>query len=96
MATYRINKNRESKTIVNNTILENGFLLIEELWQAWNGYWVNDFKRIYTYDGNNNLIEMLEQVWNGTNWVNWNKYTYNYDGNNNRIETLVQRAYFSK
>ena len=40
---------------------------------------------------NNNLIEELKQVWDGSNWVNENfKYTYTYDVSNNMIEKLTQ------
>ena len=38
----------------------NGFLLIEQLYQDWDGSdWVDDSKYTYTYDGNNNMIEWL-------------------------------------
>jgi hypothetical protein len=81
----------ESRTLVNKSILDNGFLLTEELWQEWDGSnWVNYSKDTYTYDGNNNMIEWLWQNWDGSYWVNNRKYTYTYDGNNNMIERLGQ------
>ena len=63
--------NKESRTIVNKTILNNGFLLIEELWQDWDGSnWVNDWMYTYTYDVNNNMIEQIYQGLGGSNWEN--------------------------
>ena len=53
-------KEGESRILINKTILENGFLLTEELWQEWDdSNWVNDRMYTYTYDGNNNVIERL-------------------------------------
>jgi hypothetical protein len=73
--------NKESRTIINKTVLDNGFLLVELIAQGWDGSnWVNGGKATYTYDGNNNLIEDLWQYWDGFNWVNSEKVTYTYDG----------------
>jgi len=84
-------RDKESRTIINKTILDNGFLLIEELGQTWIGSnWVNSFKSTYTYDGNNNMIEELWQHWDTSNWVNSHKHTYTFDGNNNMIEEVKQ------
>ncbi len=84
-------KSNNSRTLVNKMILDNGFLLIEELYQIWDGSnWVNIRKYTYTYDGNN-MIESLRLQWDGgSNWVNDSKTTYIYDGNNNMIERLWQ------
>ena len=83
--------NKESRTLVNKTILDNGFLLIEQLNHRWDGSnWVNDWKNTYTYDGNNNKTEELYQRWDGSNLANWRKNTYTYDGNNNKTEELSQ------
>jgi hypothetical protein len=82
---------KESRTLVNKTFSENGFLLSEEIIQEWDGInWVNDWKITRTYDNNDNKIETLEEYWDGSNWVNDRMHTYTYDGNNNRIEWLVQ------
>ncbi len=55
-------KDKESRTIINKTILDNGFLLVEHIEQYWDGSnWVNWWKYTYTYDGNNNMIEELFQ-----------------------------------
>ena len=84
-------KNRESRTIVNKSILDNGFLLIEELWQYWEGTsWTNSGKYINNYDGSDNLMESLYQNWDGSNWKNFWKDTHSYDGNNNLIGYLEQ------
>jgi len=39
---------------------------------------VNDWKGLYTYDGNNNLTELLWQSWDGFDWVNAYKTIYSY------------------
>ena len=60
---------KDSRTTVNKTELENGFLLIEEIHQGWDGFsWVNGSKLTYTYDGNNICTEMLNQHWDGSAW----------------------------
>ena len=72
-------------------LLENGFLLIEEIYQRWEGStWVNSGKDTYTYDENNNLTESVEQDWDGSAWVNYSKNSYTYDENNNLTERLMQ------
>ena len=43
--------NSETRKIINGKKFYNGFHLIEELWQEWNGsYWVNSFKYTYTFN----------------------------------------------
>ncbi len=81
---------KDTRTTINKTLLGNGFLLIEEIFQTWNGSWVDSSKISYTYDGNNNLTEELGQGWDGSAWVNGTKYSYTYNGNNNRTEWLYQ------
>ena len=86
--TFRDN---EIRTTLKKTVLDNGFLLIEELRQDWDGSnWIDSDKITYTYDVNNNMIEYLWQDWDGSNWVNYWKYTYTYDMNNNLIEGIEQ------
>ncbi len=81
----------DTRTTINKTMLGNGYLLIEVIFQGWNGSaWVNTDKNSYTYDGNNNLTELLLQTWDGSAWVNSGKYSYAYDGNNNQTELLFQ------
>jgi hypothetical protein len=50
--------------------------------QEWDGFnWVNSERIVYTYDGNNNIIEELHQSWVESNWMdNW-KDTNTYDDN---------------
>jgi hypothetical protein len=97
-------QNNESKRIVNKTVLNDEFLLIEELNQEWNdSNWANlgtcvgascwqppGGLHTYQYNENNNLIEDLWQDWDGASWVNFWKYTYTYDANNNMVEDLLQ------
>ena len=80
-----------TRTIINKTLLENGFLLIEYIHQDWGGLaWVNHYKYSYSYDVNNNWIGRLQQHWNGSAWVNSSKDSFSYDVNNIRIEQLTQ------
>jgi len=88
---YEKNDTNDTKTIINKKLLENGFLLEEEINQIWDGSaWVNNTKYSYTYDGNNNLIEVLYQWWDGSAWVNSSKGSFTYDVNNKRTEWLRQ------
>ena len=83
-------KDGESRTIINKTILDNGFLLISQLIESWDGSnWVNYHRSLYTYDVNDNMIELLIESWDGSNWVNYHRSLYTYDVNNNLIEELV-------
>jgi len=83
--------NKESRTIMNKTVLDNGFLLTEELWQDWSGSeWINDWRFIFIYDGNDNKIEEIRQDWDNVNWVNLWREVYIYDGNNIMLEDLWQ------
>ena len=82
---------RDTRTTINKTLLGNGFLKIEEIYQFWDGSaWVNSDKKSYTYAVNNNMIEFLFQYWDVSNWVNSSKITYTYDVNDNKIEESVQ------
>jgi hypothetical protein len=83
---------KDTMTTINNSLLSNGFLLIEQLIQRWDdSAWVNRSKSSYKYDVYNNMIELLKQYWKGSNLANWSKKnTYTYDGNNNLTEWLVQ------
>jgi len=86
-----ISKTKESRTLINKAVLDNGFLLVEHIEQMWDGSnWSNWDKHTYTYDGINNMAEWLWQHWDASNWENRRKYTYTYDGNNNMIEDLEQ------
>ena len=79
----------DSRTNINKTILGNGFILIEVLFQSWDGSaWMISGKSSYIYDVNNNLIERLSQTWDGSAWVNSFKSSYTYNVNNNLIERL--------
>lgn len=82
---------KDSRTLINRKILENGFLLIEILYQGnsvYNG-WVDISKTTFTYDVNV-LVEKQRYVWENYYWETDGKWTYIYDGNNNVIEELYQ------
>ena len=83
--------NMDEKTIINKKLLENGFLLIEVITQAWReSAWFNSSKSSYSYDDNNNLIEFLWQTWHDSVWANFWKDSYTYDQNDNQTEWLSQ------
>ena len=86
-----IARDKISRTIVNEIILDNGFLLVESIFEQWDGTaWVNNQKNTFTYDGNNNLIEVLIQTWISSAWENWFQHYLTYDENNNLVEWLIQ------
>jgi len=65
--------------------------LIEWLTQNWDSTgWVGDYKEIYSYDSNNNLIVQTNQQWNGIEWANIIYFSFTYDANNNLKEKLTQ------
>ncbi len=79
-------QNNDSKRIVNKTILDNGFLVVEHLYQNWNGSdWENTMKLTSSYDENNNGVEILGQQWINSNWVSYMKWITTFDENNNMI-----------
>ena len=84
-------KSNDSRTTVNKTQLENGFLLIEQISYIWDDIvWVNDWRSSYIYDESNKNTSVDIQKWQSFNWTNSAKYFYTYDGNGNLIEDLYQ------
>ena len=82
---------KDSRTLINRKILENGFLLIEILYQGnsvYNG-WVDISKTTFIYDVNV-LVEKQRYIWENYYWNTDGKWTYSYDANNNMIEELYQ------
>lgn len=49
------------------------------------------FKMNNSFDAKNNLISVIEQLWNGKNWVNNNRQTNTYDTNNLMIGSLIEK-----
>jgi hypothetical protein len=46
------------------TILSNGWILVSELTQQWvDNAWTNSTQHNFTYDGNGNITNLLEQRW---------------------------------
>ena len=65
--------------------------MTEMLWQIMeSSVWVDAIKYSYTYDGNNNLIEVFTQTWDGSTWLANVKFFYIYDINNNKTEWIWQ------
>ena len=70
---------KDRRTTINKTLLANGFLLIEAIYQTRDGSaWVNSSNVLYTYDANNNQTELLIQIWDGSAWVIIFKGTFTY------------------
>lgn len=71
--------------------LINGSTLIQECCQTYEfNEWINDWQISYTYDLDNNLLEMTEEDWLDDHWINYQKKTYAYDSNNNCLEEFWQ------
>ena len=87
---------KDTRTLIFKTRLDNGYLLIETIYQLWDGVsWVNHLWIQYTYDTNNLLIEEFSQIyWNGNGWENYTLVFYTYNNNNNLIEKLLQYWYY--
>lgn len=82
---------KSERTLIKKVFLTGGFLQVQKIRQDWNGFnWVNSNKCSYTYDGNNNEIEVQEQCCDGSGWANTWKHIYSFDGNNNFNEEFEQ------
>jgi hypothetical protein len=87
---------KDTRALIFKTRLDNEYLLIETIYQLWDGVnWVNDLWIQYTYDTNNLLIEELTQKYQiSTGWKNYTLIFYSYDNNSNLIEKLLQYWYY--
>jgi len=87
---------KDTRTLIFKTRLDNGYLLIETIYQLWDGVnWVSDLWIQYTYDTNNLLIEEFTQKYQiSTGWKNYTLVFYTYNNNNNLIEKLLQYWYY--
>jgi hypothetical protein len=50
--------------------------------------WINLELETFTYDEDDRLIELLEQIWEDEDWLNQNNIFYGYDENENLMEEL--------
>ena len=93
---HEVYNEKDSRTLISNTLLDNGYLLIETIHQLWDGVnWVNHRWIQYIYDANNLLIEELTQKYqNSTGWENYTLDLYTYNVNNNLIERLHKYWYY--
>jgi len=68
---------------------------LKQDWDDNSNTWVDFERDLFTYDGNNNLIQELEQEWDSTAtaWVDVTRSTYTYDGNGNVTEYLLEMWY---
>ena len=61
--------------------------------QEWNLQtleWINTWRDIYTYDGENVIQNHLTEVWNGTDWMPGSQDDFTYDSNSNLDVILSQ------
>ncbi|HSD64633.1 MAG TPA: T9SS type A sorting domain-containing protein [Ignavibacteriaceae bacterium] len=71
-------------------VLDNGFYLIESIYQSWNGFdWKDSIKSSYTYE-NSNLIEIIDRSWDGSVWTNSLRTSYIYNLNDDIINFVMQ------
>ncbi len=54
------------------------------------GQWVNQDRSIYTYDDQHQVLNELQQQWDGTEWKNNTQTVYSYDGNLDQISITYQ------
>lgn len=61
--------------------------------ENWNGSaWANYMKDLNNYDSNNNLINDLRQIFNGTTGVNYDQFLFSYDAS--KIENSYSAKYW--
>ena len=86
-------QDKESRTLVNKTTLDNGFLLVESVYQTWDDFEWRTYQRyLYTYNEYNYRVENLYQLWQDSTWENSTRFLYSYDGKNNLVESLKQNC----
>ena len=56
------------------------FTLTEEITETYLDFWENESRIAYEYDFNGNVLEVLDQEWNGTSWEDALRVTYTYEG----------------
>lgn len=54
------------------------------------GAWQNEARQVFTLNFDEQVTEILEQTWQGTNWVNDELTTYHYDGNVFPLKTIEE------
>lgn len=59
---------------------ESDYTLTEEITESYSGDWTNVSRIAYEYDFNGNVLEMLSQMWIGSEWKDMMLVTYDYDG----------------
>ena len=61
--------------------------MIRQQWDPGAGIWINEERNTYTYDGSN-LMELLDEEWEGGGWINYHLSLYTYDGAGHALERL--------
>ena len=69
------------------------FTLSEEIVQTYYDYWVNESRVSYEYDFYGNVMEMLLQVWDGTDWEDQMLVSFDYDGD--VLNEVVYQSYMN-
>ncbi|HZK61323.1 MAG TPA: T9SS type A sorting domain-containing protein [Anaerovoracaceae bacterium] len=68
------------------------YRLNQNIRQNWDGTtWIDNWLYAYSYDANNNVIELSFARWNGDNWIDAWAISNRYDENNNNIEWINKR-----
>lgn len=62
-----------------NTYTRDDFTIVHVMQYMEGGAWQNDEKYTYTLDFDENVTDILWQVWDDPNWVNFEKTTYIFD-----------------
>ncbi len=56
----------------------------------WEGEWIPVYRYVIAFDDNNNIVNEVEQMWDGSEWNNSYRYLYVFDENNNLINESIQ------
>lgn len=64
--------------------------IIEKYWDIDSVNWMNSSQTFNGYDGSNNLVNSLTQLWDGLNWFNDHQYSDTFDGSNNMTSEIYQ------
>jgi hypothetical protein len=60
-------------------------IITDDLFQEWDGGWINDFSDTLFYDAGWNNIRRLELIWENNSWVNNTNHLYEFDSLNRKI-----------
>jgi len=81
----------KNKVTFNKQVLENGYLLVEQihLWGSGSA-WLNYQKINFIFDNNNQMVEKNIFSWDNSVWINYQREFYSYDNSGNDTMILKQ------